>query len=284
MKIKYLVKSSENGYTIRQWSKLHFPLLSYQKLQQHLRQKDILSQHGKLSPQSILHTNDVLHVWQNIAQNNKSNLKELPLHTFQFVESRIIEQTENFIVVNKPYDIASQGGTNIHISLIEVVNQWINYKNIAEKAYLVHRLDRCTTGVMIFALNRNAATEFGETIHKWKKIYTAIIPKSELQNQTKKHMIEVHERQIEAITSHKIIRSNEQYSIIELYPKTGRMHQLRQYCEQYLHPIIGDVRYGSKYKGKMQLHCTKISFSFLGKTFEFDAPKPNHMQKLMNTI
>ncbi|QEK38377.1 RluA family pseudouridine synthase [Candidatus Cytomitobacter primus] len=262
MKLKY---NATPNISIRQWFREHYMNLTYTELQRHLRIKNITLNGKKAPPQQILNDGDIIYVWdkvekqENVFDNTKNTIDE----------STILFHDENMLVINKPYNICSQGDKDN--------STFLQAKNFASQinqyAYPVHRLDKLTTGVLVFALNRNTAMLFSQSIHTWDKQYIALLPSNDLKSGT----IETYEDDKKLITKYRTIAKNDKYNIVEFSPITGKKHQIRKHAAYLGYPVIGDMKYGSEFDCKLYLHCNKITLT-LEKEFTFQAHLPKHME------
>ena len=196
----------------------------------------------------------------------------------------VIENNVNFIVINKPTGIAVQSGTNSFRNIIDVLKDSKYFENT--KPFIVHRLDKETSGILIIAKNREYAQLFTSLfrIRKIHKTYVAIthgkISKSlKVMNDdlitydNKKKIIQ------KAISQIRIIKNTSEYSYIELNPITGRKHQLRKQLYNIGNPIIGDDKYfinkrvyNNQGKSKnLMLHAYKIKFMINDIKYNFKA-------------
>ncbi|CAG8565744.1 3630_t:CDS:10 [Ambispora gerdemannii] len=254
----------------------------------------------------------------------------------QEIRNWIIYKDEDILVINKPSGLAVQGGSKIYESVDGFLHALqYDYQDIPR---LVHRLDKATSGALILARTKSAATRlslmFSE--NKLEKMYTAVvtnfIPRC-LSKRTIKVPVAItgeppQERVIclkdgyddedmiinkaqEAISEYKVIAGTGGYSLLWLYPLTGRKHQLRVHCASVLNaPILGDVKYCDTSKilphlkklqsqttrnpshsfNPMHLHLSKIAirdwklFNALGKVakkkdIEVHVPLPDYFQK-----
>ncbi|MDB2353718.1 RluA family pseudouridine synthase, partial [Candidatus Pelagibacter bacterium] len=160
----------------------------------------------------------------------------------------VIEDNENFIVVNKPKGLPVQSGTKSFKNLIDILKNTRYFENITP--YIVHRIDKDTSGILIVAKNRKYAQLFTSLfrIRKIHKTYLAIVyGKVDKTIKTMRDDLVYFENNKrvsqKAISNLKIIKSNEGYSYIELNPITGRKHQLRKQLLNIGNPIIGDDKY-----------------------------------------
>ena len=196
----------------------------------------------------------------------------------------IIEDNENFVVINKPAGIAVQSGTKSFKNIIDVLKDTKYFEN--HKPYIVHRLDKETSGVLIVAKTREYAQLFTSLfrIRKIHKTYVALtygkISKS--KDTLKNDLISYdNNRKIiqKAISHLKVLKSSDDYSYVELNPVTGRKHQLRKQLYNIGNPIVGDDKYfinrkvnKKKTRSKnLMLHAYKIKFMINNIQYNFKA-------------
>ena len=203
----------------------------------------------------------------------------------------VIEDNEDFIVVNKPTGIPVQSGTKSFKNIIDIIKNTKYFKDL--KPFIVHRIDKETSGILIIAKNRKYAQLFTSLfrIRKIHKTYLALaygkINKSVksmrddlIYYENKKKIIQ------KAISNIKIIKSNDELSYVELNPITGRKHQLRKQLLNIGHPIIGDDKYFltnfRKIKTKhLMLHAYKIKFMINNIQYNFKAKYNNFFDQLL---
>ena len=160
----------------------------------------------------------------------------------------ILENNNNFIIINKPSGIPVQAGTKSFKNIIDVLKNTKYFKDA--KPFIVHRLDKETSGVLIVAKNREYAQLFTSLfrIRKIHKTYLAITygEVSEDISLLEDDLISYdnNKKIVQKAISHlKILKSNGEYSLLELNPITGRKHQLRKQLYNIGNPIIGDDKY-----------------------------------------
>ncbi len=215
---------------------------------------------------------------------------------------KIIFENDQVIVVDKPAGILSHSKGVI---LEEAtVSSWVIDKTTGltgNKAGIVHRLDRATSGVMILALNGKAQLFLQKqfSTRKVTKVYYAIvegIPKPERaiidipikRNPSipKQFMTNINGKT--ALTEYKVIKSNHQsnLSLVQLFPKTGRTHQLRVHLKHLGTPIAGDSLYNKstchKYS-RMYLHAYSLTINLPNSNIptEFIANLPKDFETLL---
>jgi len=194
----------------------------------------------------------------------------------------IIENNENFIVINKPAGIAVQSGTNSFKNIVDTLRRTKYFEDT--KPFIVHRLDKETSGILIVAKTREYAQLFTSLfrIRKIHKTYLAVVY-GEVSKEIKilEDDLVVYEKErkiIQKATSYiKILKGGAEYSLLELRPITGRKHQLRKQLYNIGNSIIGDDKYYVK-RGKdfiksknLMLHAYEIKFMINNVKYNFRA-------------
>ena len=204
----------------------------------------------------------------------------------------IIYQDEQLIAINKPAGLLSVGTKQENKQhALAILRQQLTKGRKSPDLIPVHRLDRETSGILLFATSRELREA---TMGKWskaEKIYLAIVhgtPKEAKgsieqplhldETQYKVHVGE-HPKAKYALTHYKVKESKNAKSLLEVHIETGRQHQIRAHMSWLNHAVVGDERYGSDYKkgDRMGLHATKLTIFHPTKkkniTIEIDAPK-----------
>jgi len=196
----------------------------------------------------------------------------------------ILENNDNFIIVNKPAGIAVQSGTKSFKNIIDVLKDTKYFENT--KPFIVHRLDKETSGILIVAKTREYAQLFTSLfrIRKIHKTYIALTygKVSEAVKTMEDNLITYDDTKKitqKAISHVKILKSSNDYTYVELNPITGRKHQLRKQLYNIGNPIIGDDKYflnrradKTKIKSKnLMLHAYKIKFMINNIKYNFKA-------------
>ena len=225
---------------------------------------------------------------------NKKKVKYQP--TNQIIkenENLIIDNNDDFVVVNKECGISVQGGTKSKKNLMDIFAKSEIFKNT--KPYSVHRLDKETSGVFIIAKNRDSARLLTSLfrLRKIHKTYLAICH-GEIEKNTgvwnnnlvryegKKQILE------KAKTIFKVLDKNYNCSLVELKPITGRKRQLRKQLFGIGHPIYGDNKYkleniNKSINKELMLHSYQIRFMINDKKFTYTALLPNYFKQLLKT-
>ena len=199
-----------------------------------------------------------------------------------FSSSMFIENNENFVVINKPSGISVQSGTKSKKNIIDILRRTKEFDGYTP--YTVHRIDKETTGILIVAKNREYAQLFTSLfrIRKIHKTYLAIshgeVKKDINLLQDNLTIYEKNKKVVKKAISHlKILKSNSNYSLLELKPITGRKHQIRKQLFNIGNSIVGDEKYSvikknKEYKFKnLMLHAYKIKFMINNTKYNFEA-------------
>jgi 23S rRNA pseudouridine1911/1915/1917 synthase len=196
---------------------------------------------------------------------------------------QILHEDNHIIVVNKRVGDIVQGDKTGDKPLSEVVKEYIKDKyNKPGEVFLgvVHRLDRPTTGIVVFARTSKALTRLNEMFsnRETQKTYWAVVKKkpaksedklihylkrNEKNNTSKAHLKEVPESKLASL-DYKIIKELNNYFALEINLHTGRHHQIRAQLSAIGSPIKGDLKYGfdrSNPDGGIHLHARKLVFT-----------------------
>ena len=208
-------------------------------------------------------------------------------------EDLIIDQNNDFIVLNKEAGISVQGGTKSKKNLIDIFAKSEIFKGT--KPYSVHRLDKDTSGVFRMAKNRETAQLLTSLfrLRKVHKTYLAVCH-GELEKNSgewKDDLIRYdnNKKIIEkSKTIYKVIDKNSNSSLVEMKPITGRKHQLRKQLFNIGHSIYGDQKYRSSISTKginknLMLHSYQIKFMINDKKYTYKALLPDYFKKLLKT-
>jgi len=226
-----------------------------------------------------LHINDIVEVGVIQKHKNMTNLRSL----------EIIYQDSDLVAIYKPAGLLSVGTKqeNRQHALAILRDQLSNRKKRVT-LFPVHRLDRDTSGVLLFATSKEIREDVMKNWHRSEKVYLAIVNGVPSQsagtiNQPlrldetiyKMHVGE-HPKAKKAITHYEVKESSQTRSLLEVKLETGRQHQIRAHLSWLGHAIIGDERYGTK-GDKMGLHAHKLTIIHPKQkkplNFQVDAPK-----------
>ena len=281
----YTVDDDYHHSRLDKWFKNEIINLPHSLLEKLLRQNKIKVNKKRTKSSYRLQTGDLIEIY-DISKlkpvDKKKKIKYLPKKKeIGFYDDYIIEDNENFIVLNKPIGIPVQSGTKSFKNLIDILKNSKYFEN--SKPFIVHRLDKETSGVLIIAKNRKFAQLFTSLfrIRKIHKTYLAIVyGKVNKSIKMMKDNLIYYENNKKisqkAVSNLKIIKSNEAYSFLELNPITGRKHQLRKQLLKIGCPIVGDDKYFLNDRKRIKiknlmLHAHKIKFMINNIQYNFKA-------------
>ena len=271
---KFIINKSYNKSRFDKWFKEEVINLPNSLIQKLLRKNQIKVNNKKIKSSFRLTEGDNISVF-NLSKYKPTDFKKkiqyLPTtKEKKGIDRFVIYDNNDYIVINKPKGIAVQSGTNNLKNIVDTLKKTKYFQHT--KPYIVHRLDKETSGIFLIAKNRESAQFFTSLfrIRKIHKTYLAIV-KGEVPKNLKKmeDFLEYFEKnkktKLKAITFLKVLKSNHRYSLLELNPKTGRKHQLRKQLYMRGYPIIGDQKYNLKqsknFKNQsMLLHASKLKF------------------------
>ena len=187
----------------------------------------------------------------------------------------IIYEDDEIIAINKPSGMLSISTNNEkENTAFHLVMQYLKDKNKNNRVFIVHRLDKDTSGVIMFAKNQSIKFAFQ---NKWdnlilKREYIAIVNGDTLNNDTIKNYLKENKNLFVystdnkydgklAITHYKKIKSNSKYSMLEINIDTGRKNQIRVHMKDIGHTIIGDSKYGDGISPikRLGLHASRLT-------------------------
>jgi len=281
----FIVDDDYHDTRLDKWFKQKVLSLPHSLIEKIIRQNKIKVNKKKTKSSYRIQNGDLIEVYDILKfkpLNKEIKVKYKPKKDeISKYDDYVIEDNENFIIVNKPTGLPVQSGTKSFKNLIDIIKNTKYFEN--STPYIVHRIDKDTSGILIIAKNRKYAQLFTSLfrIRKIHKTYLAIvygkINKSIKTMRDDLVYFENNKRVSQkAISNLKIIKSNERYSYIELNPITGRKHQLRKQLLNIGNPIIGDDKYFLNNRKRLKikdlmLHAYKIKFMINNIQYNFKA-------------
>ncbi len=193
---------------------------------------------------------------------NKDDIIEIRnsrINTRNNISLDIIYEDNDIIVVNKPSGILSVSTTSEkELTIFHIVLEYLKSINKNNKVFVIHRLDRDTSGILIFAKNIKTKNQFQNNwnkIVKKRKYYAICSGIFEKKDGTIKSYLKENRNYIVyssndkingklAITEYRVLKENKKYSLVDINIKTGRKNQIRVHLNDINHSIIGDKKYG----------------------------------------
>jgi 23S rRNA pseudouridine1911/1915/1917 synthase len=204
----------------------------------------------------------------------------------------IVYEDSDLIAINKPHGLLSIATLKEkEKTAYNFVSNYVKQRGSFHKIFVVHRLDRDTSGVLLFAKNEKTK---GVLQDNWNDIvrlrgYIALVEGVTLESGTIRNYLKESETQRvyatnkkeegkEAITHYKKIKNNKEYSLLEVFIDTGRKNQIRVHMSDLGHPVIGDKKYGSTKSplNRLGLHAHVLEFEhpITKKVMRFEAKIP----------
>ena len=296
MKKSYTVDSTCNDMRIDRWTRLKIGKIPQGLIEKYLRSGKIKINKKKIKSSTKVKTNDIVNFF-NLDFKETIVQKKIKFEPSKEIiksnEDQIIDNNENFVVLNKSSGISVQGGTKSKKNLVDIFAKSEIFQGT--KPYSVHRLDKDTSGVFIMAKTRESAQLLTSLfrLRKVHKTYLAICH-GELNTDEgewnddlirydgEKKIIE------KAKTIFKVLDKNSEASLVELKPITGRKHQLRKQLYALGQPIFGDIKYKLSNSSRglnknLMLHSYQIKFIIDDVKHTYTALLPDYFRKLLKT-
>ncbi len=296
MKKSYIVDSTCNDMRIDRWIRFKFGNIPQGLIEKYLRSGKIKLNKKKIKSSQKISTKDNIDLF-NIEFKESIVQKKIKFEPSKEViksnEDQIIDNNENFIVLNKSSGISVQGGTKSKKNLVDIFSKSEIFQGT--KPFSVHRLDKDTSGVFIMAKNRESAQLLTSLfrLRKVHKTYLAICHGELVKDSGEwnddlirydgeKKIIE------KAKTLYKVLDKNSEASLVELKPITGRKHQLRKQLYALGQPIFGDIKYklSNSTRGlnkNLMLHSYQIKFIINNVKHTYTALLPDYFRNLLKT-
>lgn len=227
-----------------------------------------------------------------VIDTDSKNKKTLPFD--------ILFEDEHIIVVNKPsglLTIATEKEKDK--TLYHIVREYLVSKNQYARVFIVHRLDKDTSGIVVLAKDEKTKNKLQENWNEYVSLreYVAVVH-GHLKNESDTIVQRLKETKTnlvyptkdedgkEAITNYKVIKESDNYSMVSINIETGRKNQIRVAFQTLRNPIVGDKKYGDSRdkETRLYLHANRLKLYYpeLKKDILFETPTPNEFKKIMN--
>lgn len=261
--------------------------------------KKMFSNLSKNSVKSLLHNEKVF------VNGNMTTKYNYELNVGDIVEIRekvaknidIIYEDKDIIVINKPsglLTVATEKEKNK--TAYHLVMEYLKKKNKNNRIFIIHRLDKDTSGIIMFAKNERAKHLYQDNwndIVKKRCYYAVIDGKMENKEGTIKSYLKENGNMVYsvkdrsgklAITEYKVLKERKNISLLDINLKTGRKNQIRVHMKENKTPILGDLKYGEKSKliNRLALHAYKLELvnPVTKKLLTFEVNMPNEFKIL----
>ena len=234
-----------------------------------------------------------------MSEEHKSAFKKVP-KKYQPKGLTVLYEDVDIIVINKEHGLLTIGtDSQRERTAYYILTDYVKKGNAKSKnrVFIVHRLDRDTSGVLVFAKNEKAKNYLQESWAEFTKTYYAVAHGTfpEKEGVISSYLVENNEFRIFstedpnlgkfAKTGYKVIKESPDYSLLEIELFTGRKNQIRVHLAESGHPIAGDRIYGRKDKEvkRLALHAGSLTFNhpFSKKQMTFEAELPAYFKNLV---
>ena len=243
----------------------YFESLPLSLLQRLIRKYKIKINNKKSKANSPLSKGDVVYIYHKLEINDYlSNTIKLTKDKKKIFKDQIIFQNDDFIAINKIDGYSVQRGSKVFISLKDI------YESVIEhKLYIVHRLDKDTSGLMLFAKNRITASKISSLFlnNQIKKYYISVT--SSKFDKNSDTLINYNSDKKQLKLAYRKIQLNNYYNCYLIKLFTGKKHQIRLQFYLNKNPIIGDKKFSGYKFNKLLLCSYKIIFKLDKKFYKF---------------
>lgn len=211
----------------------------------------------------------------------------------------ILFEDDHIVVVNKPSGLLTIAtDKEKEKTLYHMVREYLVGKDKRSRVFIVHRLDKDTSGIVIFAKDEKTKNMLQENWNEYVSLreYVAVVhgtPKKEKDRivqylkETKTNLVYVAKSKDgkEAITNYEVIKSNDSYSMLKIEIETGRKNQIRVAMASNHTPIVGDKKYSDQKEEETRLYLhanrLKLYYPIIKKDILFETPVPNEFKRIM---
>ena len=199
----------------------------------------------------------------------------------------ILYEDNDLVIVNKDSGLLTISDGKSNNTLYKMVSNYVKLDNKNNKIFIVNRLDKDTSGIVVFAKSERVKKILQDN---WNDIvltrkYVAVVEgitdevgtiKSYL-NENKEHIVYSSNTGKLAITKYERVKYNNNYSMLNIYLYTGRKNQIRVHMKDIGHSVVGDKKYGSKSNpiGRLMLHCELLEFKYNNKIISVKCKCPS---------
>ena len=222
---------------------------------------------------------------------DSKNKKTLPFE--------VLFEDDHIIVVNKPSGLLTIAtAKEKDRTLYHIVREYLISKDRNARVFIVHRLDKDTSGVVVLAKDEKTKNQLQENWNEYVSLreYVAVVHghlKKEsdkiiqMLSETKTNLVYVSKKEDakEAITNYKVVKTSDKYSLVSINIETGRKNQIRVAFNSLGNPIVGDKKYGDvkDNENRLYLHANRLKMYYpvIKKDILFETSTPNEFKKIM---
>jgi 23S rRNA pseudouridine955/2504/2580 synthase len=282
-RVQHLEVSDDiNGQRIDNFLLGKFSKLPKALIYRWIRKGDLRVNKKRVKQTTRVSAGDIVRVPPFMLEDEQAEVKVSQSH-LDFLESKILYENDDYIIVNKPSGLAVHGGSGVNSGLVERLRQ---LRPKARRLDLVHRLDKETSGCVILAKKHSSLVYFFDVFKERKvdKIYYAVVhgkwdkslktinlPLNRTETKDGQRVVKVDKQEGKNAVTHilDVKHIKDEFSLLKIKLETGRTHQIRVHCKEMGHPIVADKKYGNAIKdnlldrkgvNKLLLHAGSLEF------------------------
>jgi 23S rRNA pseudouridine1911/1915/1917 synthase len=241
--------------------------------------------------------------YDHLLQPNDSVTIHTEKHEFRHPKMKLVFEDDFLIVIDKSEGLlaVATDERKDELTAFSILSNYLKKKDTRNHLFVVHRIDRETSGLLMFAKSKEIQLDLQNNWHEnvIERFYIAVVEGiPDKQEDTlvsylreskafKVHSESTEDRGKKAITHYRLIRKNDDYSMLKVELETGRKNQIRVHMQEIGHPIIGDKKYGASTSpiGRMGLHACVLSFvhPVSHRVMRFETPIPKKFNALFSS-
>ena len=288
---KLLIDHDNSGRRLDNYLISIYKSVPKSKIYSIIRKGEVRINSSRVKPSYKLRKDDLVRIPPNL-ESPLAKLKNISIGLIETHTNDILFEDNNYLVTNKKNNIAVHSGSKNHIGLIDIFRN-----KYGDGIDLCHRLDKTTSGCLVFGKNKKAVKHFNDSLlsQRVTKIYTAIIKgnfsgKKIISNQIYKS---IESKSKDSISVFKLNRKLKSTTVVDVKIYTGRTHQIRIHASQMNHPIIFDKKYGDEDFDKslslgnrnIALHSKNIIFDDTdSKLINITCENPSEFNELVDKL
>ena len=299
----FKVTDADSGRRLDNYLFTHFKNVPKSHLYRVIRSGQVRLNSGRVRPSRRIANGDVIRVPPMIV--GTPSLNRISESESQRFKNSVIFEDEYFLVINKPSGVVVHSGTRHNFGLVEISQ---SLRGETRFPALAHRLDRGTSGCLLLAKSQAALLE-AQTVfrlHETKKHYIALVvgkwdenvlqvsrPITIRSGAVGAKVVVDEDKGKPAVTQYKIAQHFNGFTLLDVMPQTGRMHQIRVHSSSCDHPVVGDRQYGNfainrdlKKLGlqRLFLHAKRLRLDCMGRKYDFQSPLPEDLSTVLEKL
>ena len=288
---KLLIDDDNSGRRLDNYLISIYKSVPKSKIYSIIRKGEVRINSSRVKPSYKLNKDDLVRIPPNL-ESPLVKIKNISTDIVEKHTGDILFENNNYIVTNKKNNVAVHSGSKNHIGLIDIFRN-----KYGDGIDLCHRLDKTTSGCLVFGKNKKAVKHFNDSLlsQSVTKIYTAILKgnftgEKKINNQIYKS---IESKSKNSISVFKLNKKLKNTTVVDVKIYTGRTHQIRIHAAQMNHPILFDNKYGDKVFDKslslgnrnIALHSKNIIFGDIdSKLINITCENPTEFNELVDKL